>query len=156
MYFKSDLHSCIHNDQCQKEVWPVFYMSELFKWDSLLFVIIAVHICHKSCLFLLKCTWVPIVVPKKVSKSRWLIDYWALISDSLCTSSAQVNMQEPWKIFSFDLYSLNSCCFMDEIFYRNVIACFFATNAREILVYLLLLYKMKKPWCFNFKWKLQL
>lgn len=51
-----------------------------------------------------------------------MIDYRAFISDSLCTSIAQVNMQEPWKIFSFDLFSQNSY-FMDGIFYRNVLAC---------------------------------
>lgn len=49
-------------------------------------------------------------------------------------------MQEPWKIFSVDLSSRNSY-FTDETFYRNVLACFFAMNARKILVYLLLLYQ---------------
>lgn len=94
-----------------------------WSWILCFFVVIAIHIiCYKNCLFLLKCTSVPIAVLKKVSKSRWMIDYRAFISDSLCTSIAQVNMQEPWKIFSFDLFSQNSY-FMDEIFYRNVLAC---------------------------------
>lgn len=75
-----------------------------------------------------------------MSKSRWLKDYWAFISDSLCTASAQVNMQEPWKIFSFDLSSQKSY-FMDEVFCRNMLVCFFALNPGEILVYLLLLYQ---------------
>lgn len=50
--------------------------------------------------------------------------------------SAQVSMQEPWKILSFDLSSRNSY-FMDEIFYGNMLACFFAMSAREILEILL-------------------
>lgn len=56
----------------------------------------------------------------------------------------KLTCREPLNIFPFELCPLNSCYFMDDIFYRNVIACFFVMIAREILVYLLLP-RPKKP-----------
>lgn len=65
-------------------------------------------------------------------------DWW--ITGPLCLTNyhallvCRLTCREPLNIFPFDLCPLNSCYFMDEMFYRNVIACFFAMITREILV----------------------